>query len=403
MRILHLGISDLLGGASKASYLIHKTLLKDNIESRMLVLKKLSDDDLVFQSKNRFSNIILAKLERYWLRKKIIGNISFSSNYFSEMIIDNELIKWADLVNIHWIGNSTLSYSKINYINKPLVWRLSDQFPFTGGCHFSGNCNNYEQYCGNCYLLKNSNEDDLSKIIFINKNKYIQKFKSLTIVSPSEWMDNKIKKSTLFKERNKVVIHTGIDTNIFKNNSLIKSNKNKINLLFIADDPIKNERKGYNYLEQLVNQKLSLEERKKCKLIIIGEEDPSYPLDLNIINERLGKIENLESLKEYYSKADILIAPYLEDNLPNTILEAMACETVVLSFKIGGIPEIIDHKINGYLSLPNNIDDFYNGFRYLINNNFKDLKIKARSKVVEKFNKDINYKKYIDLYQSLLK
>jgi len=402
MKILHIVYSDLIGGASKAAYLIHKTLLENDIESKMLVYKKISDDGSVYESRHSLILDLFFKLEPFFFKNRNNIKSEFSTNLFSKLKIDWGLIDWADIINIHWIGNSTLSYKKIESFMKPIVWRLPDQFPFTGGCHFSGECTNYEVGCGNCYLLENK-INDLSRKLFLRKQKHLSKIKSLTIVSPSSWMDRKVKKSLLFADRESFVINTGIDTSLFSpiGQKSIYPIKN-INLLFIASNPVNDPRKGFKYVRELINEKLSEDEKKRFNLVLIGEEEIKNSLDLNIRIKRTGKIEDRAVLREYYSNADIMIAPYVEDNLPNTILEAMACETVVLAFDVGGINEIIDHKIDGFLSSQLNSEHLYSGLNYIIKSDLELLKKNARNKIVNKFNCKKNYKKFFKLYRDII-
>jgi len=286
MKILHIVYSDLIGGASKAAYLIHKTLLENDIESKMLVYKKISDDGSVYESRHSLILDLFFKLEPFFFKNRNNIKSEFSTNLFSKLKIDWGLIDWADIINIHWIGNSTLSYKKIESFMKPIVWRLPDQFPFTGGCHFSGECTNYEVGCGNCYLLENK-INDLSRKLFLRKQKHLSKIKSLTIVSPSSWMDRKVKKSLLFADRESFVINTGIDTSLFSpiGQKSIYPIKN-INLLFIASNPVNDPRKGFKYVRELINEKLSEDEKKRFNLVLIGEEE---------IENSLFKYQNKEN------------------------------------------------------------------------------------------------------------
>ena len=402
MKILHIVYSDLIGGASKAAYLIHKTLQQNNIESKMLVYKKISNDESVYESQYSFFRDLLARSEPIILKYLNNINADFSTNIFSKLKVDWSLIDWADIINIHWIGNSTLSYKQIYSFMKPIVWRLPDQFAFTGGCHYSGDCTNYEIGCGNCYLLKNRS-DDLSRKLFLKKQKYISKVKSLAIVSPSNWMDTKVKESLLFKNNKSLVINTGVDTTIFSPfEKKSSASKKKFNLLFVSADPLNDKRKGFKYVRELINDKLSNTERERVNFILVGEEETKNSLNLNIDLKRIGKIEDRSALRNYYAEADIMIAPYLEDNLPNTILEAMACETIVLAFGVGGIPEIIDHKVDGFLAGSLNSEYLYDGLKYIMKSDLEKLKKNARNKILNKFDSKKNYKKFIKLYQDMI-
>jgi glycosyltransferase involved in cell wall biosynthesis len=100
-----------------------------------------------------------------------------------------------------------------------------------------------------------------------------------------------------------------------------------------------------------------------------------------------------------YSAADVFITPSLEENLPNTIMEAMACGTPCVGFQVGGIPEMIDHEINGYVAEYLSAKSLASGIKWSLNHTPNEA---AREKVMHSYQEDIIAKKHIDLYLKYL-
>ncbi|WP_301703939.1 glycosyltransferase [uncultured Parabacteroides sp.] len=104
-----------------------------------------------------------------------------------------------------------------------------------------------------------------------------------------------------------------------------------------------------------------------------------------------------------YSCADLFVIPSLEDNLPNTIMESMACGTPCVGFATGGVPEMIDHDINGYVANYMDADDLANGIQWILNNpNPQALSDACVKKVQENYTEEVVAKQYIAFYGKLL-
>jgi len=127
-------------------------------------------------------------------------------------------------------------------------------------------------------------------------------------------------------------------------------------------------------------------------------------LDTDIRHIHLGRIYNDRLLSLIYSSADVFIVPSLQDNLPNTVLEAMSCGTPVVGFDTGGIPDMVFHGKTGLLAQPKNVNDLSEKIQWMIDHpdDRKQMGINARKHVVEKFTPEIQATRYIDLYSKLL-
>jgi glycosyltransferase involved in cell wall biosynthesis len=411
MRILLLSASDLQGGAGRASYRLHNSLLEANVDSHMLVQRKKSSDNKVIGPSSRINQII-STLRSYidGLPLKIYRRKTktmFSILWLPFSSIPNKINKInPDIVHIHWVGSGMVSLEDFTKINAPIVLSLHDMWAFTGGCHYDENCNGYESGCGNCKVLGSQKEYDLSKKIFQTKEKIFSQISNLTLVGLSRWIEKSSKESIIFKNKRFVNIPNPIDINIFKpfnqnsSRDLWSLPKNKKLILFGAMSATSDLRKGFLELSGAVKDLKG----KDIELVVFGSNKPLNNINLNLKIHYLGNIDNDEGLAKLYSAADVMIVPSLQENLSNSIMESLSCGTPVVGFNIGGNSDMIEHKKNGYLSAPFKPDSLKSGIEWVLNSpNYNQLCKNARNKVIHEFDSKVVAKKYIKLYEEILK
>ena len=174
MRILILNASDISGGAARAAYRLHRSLLSQGVESIMLVQKKDSDDNSVVGPISKIEkgiNIIRPHIDSLLLRKyknRTKTLFSPSSLSFSKTVEKINQIN-PDIVHMHWINGAMFSIEELTKIKFPLVWSLHDMWAFTGGCHYDEECGRFVNECGKCKVLGSRKEEDLSKKIFLRR------------------------------------------------------------------------------------------------------------------------------------------------------------------------------------------------------------------------------------------
>jgi glycosyltransferase involved in cell wall biosynthesis len=413
MNILHISTYDTAGGAARATYRIHRVLQQNGNESTILVLKKtVKDLSVVSITGSKLANWLGKYLDKIdhlpiiLIRRKVDTVFSFA--WLTPFNFKrNKLLKNADIICLYWVGGGFLSPLAIKNIfsyNKPVVWRMSDLWPFTGGCHYPAGCNKFTEGCFDCHLLKNAFPVDFAKKLFDKKRKYWNDLK-FNILCPSRWMENLVYKSKLFKNCNIVYIPTGIDIETFspkpKNNILKHYDfpTNKKIILFGAFHAQSNNIKGLDFLQNAIHC-IDNSYLKNCALVIFGENENNRISLPTIETYHTGEIKNDLILSELYSYSDIFVCPSKEENLANTALESMSCGTPCISFKIGGMIDVIDHLENGYLAKPYDVKELANGILWILDNTkSKELRKKARSKIENIF--DIH--KTTNLYQNWLK
>jgi glycosyltransferase involved in cell wall biosynthesis len=424
VKILLLNTDDFTGGAAIACRRLLKALRTyTDRQAQMLVQESKSGQEGVIQLNNSwfakkiaFTRFVLERLYFLFYEKNKDVRFSFNTGKFGVDISENQFVIDCDIIHLHWINFGFLSINSIKKIaetTKPIVWTLHDMWAFTGGCHHSGACESYQKSCGNCIqFLRNPSANDLSNQIWKEKMAVFSKA-NLTIITCSQWLGNRAKKSSLFKNIRVESIPNPIDIEVFKPIEKIIARKrfqldvNKKYILFAAMR-IDAVGKGFAYFSAALTDfgnKLLLkgEININIEIIIFGQAQASdfesLPFKVNI----LGRLSNLDDIVNAYSAASVFVIPSLEENLPNTIMESLACGTPVVGFDVGGIPEMIDHKQNGYLASYKSSEDLACGIYWtLFEANEAELSTNAVNKVSNNYSETIVAKKYQDIYKSLI-
>ena len=409
MKILLVNTSDINGGAARAAYRLHHALLNAGIDSQMLVQAKTSDDYTVLAGDTKIQKG-LAKLrptldslpvQFYKNRTKTLFSPAFLPSFgLAEQI--NALNP--DVVHLHWINGGMLRIEELAKINAPIVWSLHDMWAFTGGCHYDENCEGYKQHCGNCKVLASLKENDLSRRIHNKKSKAFQQIKNLTIIGLSQWLASCAKESQLFRGQRVECLPNPIDTAVFspfdksQARALLNLPVNKKLILFGAMGATSDPRKGFNELSDA----LSLLERDDIELVVFGSNQPKDSQGFKHKAHYLGHLHDDVTLRVLYSAADVMIVPSLQENLSNAIMESLACGTPVVGFDVGGNSDLIGHQVNGYLANLLDTADLAKGIEWVLNaENYAQLCINAREKVLTTFDRQIVVQQYIELYKNV--
>jgi glycosyltransferase involved in cell wall biosynthesis len=422
MKITIISTFDTFGGASISGLRLHQAFLKNGVESSMLVQEKKSSLTTIktvsnnwLQAKKSFLRFALDRLQFWFYEKSKEVRFVFSTALIGIDISEYKVVEEAEILHLFWINFGFLSLDSIKKLgetNKPIIWNLQDMWAFTGGCHYSGDCLAYEKKCGSCVqFLKNPSENDLSRNTWERK---LEKFRdlNLTIVSSSDWLAQKARQSSLFKDLKVITIPTPIDVEIFQPTSKdVASMSFQLaydkNYILFAAVKISDKRKGFAYFKEALsvisNQLLvNGEIASDIEILIFGQAQASdfeeLPFKVNI----LGRLSNLETIAKAYSAASVFVIPSLEDNLPNTVIESMACGTPVIGFNTGGIPEMIDHKITGYVANYKSSEDLAKGIYWtLFESDYQELVNNSRQKVLDNYSEKVIAERYKKVYQSL--
>lgn len=409
MKIVIVNASDIRGGAARAAYRLHRALLAEGVDSLMLVQSKFSDDFTVLGPETKLKKAIalirptLDQIPLIFYKKHSRTLFSPSWLPFSNVVKKINEIR-PDIVHLHWVCGGMLRIEDIKKIKYPIVWTLHDMWPFTGGCHYSFGCEKYVNFCESCPSLNSNFTFDLSRFVWKRKKRTYKDCK-ITVVGPSVWIHEEAKRSSLFTLCIHRQIPNLIDTSIFKPldkkfcRDLLGLAGSMNIIAFGALNAVNDNRKGFKELYQALKKLTS----NKVELLIFGASRPENPPDFSIPTHYVGHLHDDISLVILYNAADVVVVPSLQENLPNVILESMACGTPVVAFDIGGNRDIIDHKINGYLAKPYESDDLAEGILWVLKNrDLFNLSEKAREKIVSKFDAKVVVKQYIELYREII-
>ncbi len=414
MKLLLLNSVDTQGGAARAAYRLHKALLDLGISSQMLVQRRLGQDPTVHgpcSKLDRALSLIRPYLDRLPLRlyNKKSGKPLFCPAWLPDFNLRAIKRIDPDIVHLHWICDGFLRIETIRRLKTPVVWTLHDMWPFTGGCHYDSGCGRYESSCGPCPKLGTETQKDLSHWIWKRKEKAFKTL-NLTVVAPSRWLGACALRSSLFRKKRIEVIPNGLDLNTFRPVDKLEARKilglptEKRLILFGAEAATQDRRKGVHILFPALEHLATTSARKDMELMVFGAfGPPETNPEPGMKSHYLGRFHDDISLCLLYSAADVFVAPSMQENLSNTVMEAMACGTPCVAFEIGGMPDLIDQTKNGYLAKPFSKTDLSAGIKWILN--YPEpyrLCDSARKKAERCFNVHATAKKYIALYSELL-
>jgi glycosyltransferase involved in cell wall biosynthesis len=420
MKVALINTSDSGGGAAEACMRLLKALQLKDVDVTMVVQFKKRHEKRVYtvektafdRARSRF-NFLYERLPfiAFHARDKSV-RFAFSTANAGTDISREQVILDADIIHLHWTNSGFMSIddlTKLIALNKPIVWTLHDMWAFTGGCHYSGPCDHFIKQCGNCFLLRDANDNDLSHKGWLRKNDMLSKAKDISFVTCSNWLGRVARQSSLLKNMSVQAIPNPIDTEVFSRKDKTAARKKwganpSAKIILFGAANINDRRKGITYLvEALHNLKNNNAPTGPVEIVIFGKNKHFDTASLPYPVQQLNTISQAGDLAEIYSMADVFVSPSIEDNLPNMIMEALSCGTPVVAFNTGGIPDLVDHRVNGYLADFKSSDDLAAGLHYVLNAiNAEELSAAARAKVLREFNNEKVAGQYIELYLSIL-
>ncbi len=401
MKVLHCN-SFKSGGAARAAERICNAVKTAGVDSSMLwICGDNEEESLAWRFYDRLLHKFYIRINNSRIKRPESRGL-FS---FDELGFDLTKVKKAmdaDIIHFHWISDGFVSLSSLHALStlgKPVVWTMHDMCPFTGGCHISKECTAYEGSCGNCPVLESKKSRDLSSGLQEKKRKAISGMR-LFPVGCSSWITECAGKSSLFGPFDPVNIPNPINTGEFNiidkktARELLSLPKRKKLVLFGAFSADTDDNKGFKELCEALKM---LPENDYACAVFGNDRDISDKTGLETIS--LGRINDDFHLKVLYNAADVYVCPSKQENLPNTILEALSCGTPVAAFDTGGIKDMVKHMENGYLAPLGNIEELSQGIRFSA---LTDLREAARKSVIVRFSYEAVGRRYKELYETVL-
>lgn len=397
MKIVILNTSERTGGAAVAAGRLGKALKQAGIQ----VDKLVRDDTWLNRFRFYWERLIIFLCNH--LNRKNLFAVSIANT--GTDLSGNPSIKEADIIHLHWINQGFLSLKDIEALvklNKPIVWTMHDMWPCTGICHHARDCEKFQTGCQSCFFLKSKGKD-LSTSVF-DKKLSLYKDANITFVGCSRWLSGRAKKSYLLQDKTVLSIPNPIDTEVYHPmgqgtaRELLGLPSGKKLLLFGALN-VTDKRKGIDYLIAALRKI----EKPDVELVVFGQVKDDIRGLFPVPIHSMGYLSDESKIVTLYNAVDIFITSSLEENLPNTIMESMACGTPCVGFEIGGIPEMIDHKINGYVTNYKDANDLANGIQWVLEHGDRQALSDACVKKVQgNYTEKVVAKQYMALYKKLL-
>ena len=394
-----------------------EALNNNGVKAKMLVMKKTTDHITVVGLPHAW----LQRLHFLWERFVIYCHLHFSRHNLFAIDIANagtditslREFKEADLIHLSWINQGMLSLANIKRIvrsGKPVVWTMHDLWTATGICHYARQCPSFRTGCHNCRLLpRGGGKEDLSRKAW-NRKKALYHNANIHFITCSRWLEGQARQSALMKGQRITAIPNPIDTRLFVPTDKAEARlKNQLPtdrriILFVAHR-VDDDRKGANYFVEAVNRLADANPHfaNNTCVAAIGRNSESIASLLHVPTYAVGFVTDERQMASVYTAADVFVLPSLEDNLPNTIMESLACGVPCVGFKVGGIPEMIDHRVNGYVANFKDVADLAAGMEWVLDEaDARALSAAARRKVEMTYSQSAVASQYIEVYNEMI-
>ena len=412
MKILHFSATDGLTGAGSAAARIHEGLLARGVQSRFCAVSQFVGLNGAFSPRVTLAGRIARKLRRR-LDDFLVQRVSKQYDYLlSTGACGYDIRKIVeetrpDIVQLHLIGFHTFRLATLSGISTPVVWRFPDQWAFCGIAHYEPDPEKYIAPPPRASSLFRP-WTDLSEHVRYRKLATYNTIERLVAVCPSRWLAAEAKRSALFGDRPVELIPTSCDTEVFAprdrvacRSALGLSPDTPIGLVGAGSLELRS--KGMDLFIDAIKNIAGQGGTVPFHIVTFGKE-PFAPALLPFATVRhLGHVTDRRLLSIIYNAADVFAAPSRVENLANTVLESLGCGTPVVAFDIGGMPDAIDHKINGYLCAPFDTAALAAGIQWCLAQRGRDeIRVACREKAVTAFSRDQETDRYISLYERLL-
>ena len=417
MKVLIVNTSEQTGGAAVAANRLMNALNNHGVKAKMLVRDKSTDDICVVGLQGTLGK----RWHFLWERLVVFFHLHFKRDHLFEVDIANSgtditklrEFKEADIIHLHWINQGMLSLSGIRKIlrsGKPVVWTMHDIWPATAICHYARGCQSYMSRCHHCVLLPGrGSERDLAAKVWKRKVQLLSTA-NVSFVACSRWLEGEAKRSALLNGHFITSIPNPIDTRIYCPKDKVEARRSlglpeQGRYVLFVSQRVTDERKGIAYLIESMGKLVAQHPELKAdtRIVILGSHADEVARELPLPVDTLGYVSDVETIVNVYNAADVFVTPSLEDNLPNTIMESMACGVPCVGFRVGGIPEMIDHRKTGYVAEFRNSDDLARGIGWVLcEASAEELSRQSVRKVMKSYSQTGVAMQYSEVYQQAL-
>lgn len=367
-KIVHITFSDKVGGAAVAAYRLHKLMLDNGLDSKMVVFENLRKEDRIttvykegFDSLVKKFKVYIFGIKSFTLNKKF-GH--YSSFNLGGNIKNNQIINEADVIYLHWVNYGLINTKDIEYLlkkGKKVFWMMHDMFPITGGCHHSFGCEEYTDKCENCHFFNNSNKPCKQ----LNIKSKLKKYDNMHWIAPSRWLYESAVSSVAVNSARLHCIPNALSNGFFKldkdfSKKALGLQEDYKYILYGANNLVNNPYKGYELFLKVIDilsRKVSEEKIENTKIILFGAtENKQLSDNINIPVVFMGDVSDEYTMNLLYNASDLLLMTSVAENAPLVIQECKPSGTPIVAFNVGGIPEMINNKDDGFVFDINDLD-----------------------------------------------
>ncbi|MDD2456439.1 MAG: glycosyltransferase [Kiritimatiellae bacterium] len=405
MKIVQVNQQDIGGGGFIAAFRLHRAFRDIGHESRLVVISKLTDDPDVIPlvRPNFLAKAIWRALDnanssmvRRYRGKPCYGWVAHDVPTWAPYVI-NRLTP--DAINLNFF-NCMLSARQVASLKAPCFWSFHDMHPFTGGCHYTRICDRYLDKCGSCPELASDDTEDISNRGHTQRKQIWNS--GIVGVTQSVWLTELARSSTLCQNRRIERIPMGVPLDIFHPSRRhaarhkFRFQDEKFYVLAGASSNA-NALKGIGFVEEAADL-LAAQFSDRLVFVTFGSH-PSKIQNVEVLH--LGYLKTDAELADIYSACDLYVLPTLLDNLPQMLMESIACGTPAITFDIGGCPDIIADGVNGTVVREHSVDAVATSierFATMPQDQIVAFRDRSRSVAAEKFDILDCARKYIELF-----
>jgi glycosyltransferase involved in cell wall biosynthesis len=415
LKIVLFNTDDSRGGAARAALRLLDALRLQGADARMVVQNKLTERPDVSACAPGVEAPTYSLLQQHYVNRArtSLTNTIFSLGYPGVPCVEDATVRQADIFNLHWVTNffGPRQIHELLRLGKPVVWTFHDQWPMTGGCHYPAGCERFISECNACPQLA---QDPARLVDALFQEKLAAYGGLITVVTPSRWMAETARKSRIFRDSRIEVIPYSLNLETFspRDKSAAKTSlgipADALVLLFACSAASELRKGGAKFVElrSLLLQDKSIRKLNEAgKLWFLffgwGTEELSLP---GTREKHLGFLKTDDSLRTAYNAADLLVHLSAEDNLPNTLLESVACGTAAIAVDAGGAAEIVRHNQNGIVVPYGDLRAMSAEIVRLLNNatELVSLGQTARRLAVEEYHPKTNAERHLKLFGELI-
>lgn len=391
MRVLHIQTS--MTPAGNAAYRLHLAMRREGVDSSVMTYKPFGKRNFVSSFKSGYKVLLSKVVTELFMPKVVRKPLTYSYSQMpllSKGIAHSWQVKEADVIYLHWVCGGFIGLNDIEELaktGKPIFFFMHDMWTFTGGCHHSFECKQYESGCKNCPILaKNIHMADRQSK---KKKELFEQFPNLFFISPSEWMASCARSSSILKNKPIYAISNVVDETIFKPVSkeiarvILNLPTDKKIISFGCQAGTNNPFKGWKFLQEAIN----MLEDENLHLVVFGsdydkttEEQLKYPVSF------MGAILDEHVLALISAASDVFVSPSLAESFGLTFLENILCDTPVVGFDNTAVPEIVVNEKTGYLARNKDSEDLSKGIQKCLSAQISPREVIAYSscKIVKK-------------------